>query len=73
MAGGNIRLRSAELLVKGGDKWRELTAKLTVPLGAITGVNVYNKVYFIGKELIFTFMVRTKSYLCRGLERCRIS
>ena len=54
MAGGlsdGGRLDNAELLIKGGSAWREVTARL--PVGAVSwfsGVNLNNKVYLIGKK-----------------------
>ena len=47
--GSQVRQSSAELLVKGDASWRELSAELPTALGGLAGVNVYNKVYFIGK------------------------
>ena len=63
--GSQIRQSSAELLVKGDQSWRELTAELPLALGGLAGVNVYNKVYFIGKELIY-FMELTLIFIFVG-------
>ena len=50
-AGFSSTFDNAEVLVKGDSAWREITARL--PVGAasrISGVNLNNKVYLIGKE-----------------------
>ena len=45
-------LRNAEKLVKSGRKWKVIS---TLPpfdfFGKQTGITVYNKVFFLGKEL----------------------
>ena len=69
--GRQIRLSSAELLVKGELSWRELTATLPYgPSGGSSGVNVYNKVYFFGKSLInlSIYQISSKSliFILRG-------
>ena len=46
-------LDNAEVWVKGDSAWREVTARL--PVGAVSslsGVNLNNKVYFIGKDYL---------------------
>ena len=52
VSGFSSRFDSAEVLVKGDTTWREITAPLPVgTVSSFSGVNINNKVFFIGKNI----------------------